>query len=209
MKILDWFIRTRNRKIATAVAFVVVAIPALWLAWWLASPLFIDREVNEEFPYSASAEVPDGLSQEEVEAAMAAMAKITYTAMSEPMSDDTKAASEVALTGNFRNADSFHKGSGTATIYKLAGGAHILRLEDFRVTNGPDLRVLLSGAADPMSRSEFNQHEYVEVAPLKGNVGNQNYEITTGLDVSEYRSVIIYCKPFRVLFSVAPLSPPG
>ena len=88
----------------------------------------------------------------------------------------------------------------------MPGGEYLLRLEEFKVTNGPDLRVLLSAHPDPMSRSEVKDDGYVELGKLKGNIGNQNYEIPSGVDISGYRSVVIYCKPFHVIFSVAPLS---
>ena len=116
----------------------------------------------------------------------------------------------VALAaGNFRDADSFHRGSGSATIYLLPDGSHLLRLEDFEVTNGPDLRVLLATPSDPMSRSELQDGGYVHLAKLKGNMGNQNYEIPADVDVSAQNSVIIYCMPFHVIFSVAPLERAG
>ena len=203
MKLLEFFIKTRTRKILTAAA-VIAAIPAIALAWWLASPLFINTTVDEEFPLTVSAEIPDGFTREEVEETMATMAKMDDT-MTEPMMPAMSAAMVLSM-GNFRDADSFHKGSGTATVYQLEDGSHVLRFEDFRVTNGPDLRVLLSKASDIADKGEFQQYEYVELDRLKGNIGNQNYVIPADLDVSEYGSVVIYCKPFQVLFSVAPLT---
>lgn len=116
----------------------------------------------------------------------------------------------VALaTGSFRDADSFHRGSGTATIYLLPDGSHLLRLEDFEVTNGPDLRVLLAEPGDPMSRDELQTGGYTHLAKLKGNIGNQNYEIPSDINLDEQNSVIIYCMPFHVIFSVAPLQKAG
>ena len=203
MKLLELFIMTRTRKILTAAA-VIAAIPAIALAWWLASPLFINTTVDEEFPLTVSAEIPDGFTREEVEETMATMAKMDDTA-TEPMMPAMSAAMVLSM-GNFRDADSFHKGSGTATVYQLEDGSHVLRFEDFRVTNGPDLRVLLSKASDIADKGEFQQYEYVELDRLKGNIGNQNYVIPADLDVSAYGSVVIYCKPFQVLFSVAPLT---
>ena len=203
MKILVFFIKTRTRKILTAVA-VIAAIPAIALAWWLASPLFINQTVDEEFPLTVSAEIPEGFTREEVEETMATMAKMDDT-MTEPMMPAMSSAMALSM-GNFRDADSFHRGSGTATVYQLEDGSHVLRFEDFRVTNGPDLRVLLSKAADINNKGEFQQYEYVELDRLKGNIGNQNYVIPADLDVSQYGSVVIYCKPFQVLFSVAPLA---
>ncbi len=112
-------------------------------------------------------------------------------------------------SGSFRDADSFHQGSGTATIYLLPDGSHLLRLEDFEVTNGPDLRVLLAQPGDPMSRDELQGGGYTHLAKLKGNIGNQNYEIPADINLDEQNSVIIYCMPFHVIFSVAPLERAG
>ena len=113
---------------------------------------------------------------------------------------------EAIKRGDFRDADDFHKGSGTATIYRLDDGSHLLRFENFRVTNGPDLRVLLSSAPDVRSRDDLDQAGYVELDKLKGNIGSQNYPIPDGVEVGEQVTVIIYCKPFHVLFSVAVLT---
>ena len=44
---------------------------------------------------------------------------------------------------------------------------------------------------------------YVDLGMLKGNVGDQNYTIPAGVDVPEEVSVVIWCEPFRVLFSTA------
>ena len=99
----------------------------------------------------------------------------------------------------------FHRGSGQAIIYRGTDGSHLLRLENFNVTNGPDLRVLVSPHPDPRSRDDLNSRGYVELARLKGNRGNQNYPIPDNVDVSTVNSVIIYCSPFHVIFSVAPL----
>ena len=107
--------------------------------------------------------------------------------------------------GEFRDQDSFHRGSGQAIIYRGTDGSHLLRLENLNVTNGPDLRVLVSPHPDPRTRDDLNARGYVELARLKGNRGNQNYFIPDSVDVSTVNSVIIYCRPFHVIFSVAPL----
>ena len=80
----------------------------------------------------------------------------------------------------------------------------MLRLEDFRVTNGPDLRVLLVPASDPQGRDDVEG--YIELGKLKGNMGNQNYFLPEGEDGSGFSSVVIYCRPFHVVFSVATLN---
>lgn len=180
---------------------VVLGIPALILAWWLISPLFLDTEVNEAFPLSASAQVPDDMTQDEVEKEMESAATSDVVS-EEPMPVDAGAPA-VITTGTFRDADDFHMGSGIATIYELEDGSRILRLSEFEVTNGPDLHVLLVPNADPTGREDVEG--YVDLGSLKGNIGDQNYEIPDDLDLSGFNSVVIYCQPFHVLFSVASL----
>ena len=196
----------RKRNILI-IAGVVVLVPVLVVAWWLLRPLLVSQEVDEAFPLAAMAVVPPEMTMAAAEAEMRAAADEDRPEMAEPMPP----AGPVAIAaGNFRDADSFHRGQGTATIYRQADGSHLLRFEDFRVTNGPDLRVLLAAAADPQSRGELQEGGYVELAPLKGNIGSQNYELPPEVDpVAEGGSVIIYCRPFQVIFSVAPLQPAG
>jgi len=126
--------------------------------------------------------------------------------MAEPMPPQDKPTNVdpvVVLQGQFKDADSFHKGSGRAAIYQLPDGSHVLRLEEFSVTNGPDLRVLLAGHPAPTSSAELG--DYLELGPLKGNMGNQNYAIPANTDLSQFKSIVIYCKPFHVVFSTATL----
>ena len=179
---------------------VLVGAPLIALGWWLGSPLFLDNEVNEEFPMSERAVVPDDMTQEQVEDEMADAANQDDVSVSQPMPEQSPT---VVLSGQFTDFDSFHRGTGTATIYQLDDGSHVLRLEAFDVTNGPDLHVLLVPHADPASRADVGG--YVDLGQLKGNVGDQNYEIPTDVNVGDYASVVIYCEPFHVIFSVASL----
>ena len=109
-------------------------------------------------------------------------------------------------SGEFRDADSFHKGSGQALIFDLPGANKLLRLENFRVTNGPELHVILTQHPDPDRHSDLEEAGFVDLGLLKGNVGNQNYEIPEDVNVADQQSVVIYCYPFRVVFSVATLA---
>lgn len=179
------------------IAAGIIAIPVLALAWWLGSPLFLDREVNEEFPMSADAVIPADMTADEVELEMQEAAEAPDT---EVMDDMPEATGPLALvSGDFEGADDFHEGSGTATIYELEDGSAVLRLEDFEVTNGPDLHVFLVP-------EEGTMDQYVDLGALKGNIGDQNYEIPREVDVSEFDTVIVYCVPFSVLFASASLS---
>lgn len=107
--------------------------------------------------------------------------------------------------GAFHDADDVHHGSGTATIYALPDGSHVLRLDDLDVTNGPDLFVVVSPHPDPTNGDELHAEGYATLEGLKGNKGSQNYTIPADLDVAVQQSVAIYCRAFGVLFAVAPL----
>jgi Electron transfer DM13 len=83
--------------------------------------------------------------------------------------------------------------------------ASVLRLDDdFRVTNGPDLYVYLSGHASPRSSAELHAAGDFEVAVLNGNIGGQT-EPPVDLDIEGIRSVVIYCRRFTTVFSTAEL----
>jgi hypothetical protein len=122
--------------------------------------------------------------------------------MEEPM-PEAPAEWIAVRQGSFVDADSFHTGSGTATIYQQ-GEEQVLRFEAFTVTNGPDLHVILTKHPAPASRSDVGE-DYIDLGSLKGNQGNQNYEIPAGTDLSQYQSVVIYCVPFHVVFATATL----
>jgi len=172
-------------------------------AWWLASPLFINKTVEEDFPFSANASIPDNMTQSEVEQVMSGMAKVDMEASEDMMDAMTEAV--LLKTGSLRDVDAFHKGSGTLSVYELPDGSRVLRAENLNVTNGPDLHVLLSAHPNPSSQSELKDAGYVDLGSLKGNQGNQNYDIPENVDVTEMQSVVIYCMPFHVLFSIGTL----
>lgn len=190
-----------------AIAAVVIGIPALVVAWWLISPLFLDSVVDEEFP--AAADTTADTSPDSSTATSAA----TGSESGDTTSDTSGGPNVVRPTapvdvtavvgGQFRDADDQHRGSGTATIYKLEDGSRLLRFEEFEVTNGPDLHVYLVPHEDPTSSDDLAG--YVDLGSLKGNIGDQNYEIPDEVDISEFGSVVIYCVPFHVFFSIASL----
>lgn len=194
------------RRRGVLIAGGILAAGALAIGWYLFAPLIFSKTVIEEFPRAAAAEVPDDMTTGDVEQAMIKAGEVDAEA-SEPM--PAEGAPVAVSTGSFRDADDFHKGSGTATIYQLEDGSHVLRLENLNVTNGPELHVILSPNPDPMSRDEVSEPGYIDLGKLKGNIGDQNYDIPAGVDVNAQMSVVIYCTPFHVIFSVAGLTASG
>lgn len=221
----------RKWLIIGGIVALIILIP---VGWYLASPLFIDNTVDEAFPFEVpAAEAVAAMSETErmdLEAEfMAAMPDETAVSqmpeaqrmevekqvqeaaavvmMDKEMDDEMpESAAEwlLAASGNFVGADDFHQGTGSAMIFQQ-GDEAVLRFEDFEVTNGPDLHVILTKHPNPTSRADVGE-DYIDLGSLKGNVGNQNYEIPADIDLSEYQSVVIYCVPFHVVFATAGLS---
>jgi hypothetical protein len=100
-----------------------------------------------------------------------------------------------------------HMTSGRVTIYKEADGQMVLRLTNFRTSNGPDVHVVLIAAKDADDDANFlkSSTEKVELGVLKGNEGDQNYTIPAGTDLDKFQTVSIYCERFNANFGAAPL----
>ena len=113
-------------------------------------------------------------------------------------------AAKVLAKGEIHNADK--TGSGTATIYQLADGKRVLRLSNFATDNGPDLHVRLIAADDAKDTVSVAKAKFVELGKLKGNKGNQNYELPEKVDLDKYRVVSIWCNRFSVNFAAARLT---
>lgn len=99
-----------------------------------------------------------------------------------------------------------HDTKGTATVFQLASGERVLRFTDFETSNGPDVRVYLVAAPDAGDNETVTKAGFIELGPMKGNRGDQNYEIPATVDLSRYQTVTIWCKRFGVNFASAPLT---
>jgi hypothetical protein len=111
---------------------------------------------------------------------------------------------QAVLTGQFKGYA--HPTEGTATIYELEG-KRILRLTDFKTSNGPDVHVYLVAAPDVTDDATVTKAGFVELGMLKGNIGDQNYDVPDSVDLGKYRAATIWCKRFQVNFGTAPLTP--
>ncbi len=110
----------------------------------------------------------------------------------------------VLASGTFHSVA--HSTKGDASIYQLADGKRILRLSNFETSNGPDVHVYLVAANDASDSDTVKKAGFLELGSLKGNIGDQNYELPSGIDLSKYRAVTIWCKRFSVNFATAPLA---
>jgi hypothetical protein len=112
---------------------------------------------------------------------------------------------EALYTGSLEGK--VHQTSGRATIYKTADGKEYLRLSDFTTSNGPDVHVLLVRADDKAFEREIVKGDLsgVELGALKGNQGDQSYDLPAAVDLNQYQVVAIYCERFHAIFGVAKL----
>jgi len=120
-----------------------------------------------------------------------------------PQQDAADEASrpQTLARGSFRGLA--HSASGTALLIEVEGKRY-LRFEDLDVSNGPDLKVYLSPSQATSEESAFDD-AIVNLGNLKGNIGDQNYEISRDVDLDRFRSAVVWCKRFGVGFAVAPL----
>jgi hypothetical protein len=106
--------------------------------------------------------------------------------------------------GNFKSLA--HETKGLATIYKLADGKQTLRLTEFETSNGPDVHVYLTGAEVEKGSDAVKAAGFIDLGSMKGNKGDQNYEIPADVNLTKYKNVSIWCARFSVNFGLARLS---
>jgi hypothetical protein len=172
-----WFAAARRHPARTTALVAVVLAIGLPVGWYLASPLFIRTELVEPAPVG-----------------------VTGATSAAPSAPALPSATTAVSTGTFRGADEFHFGEGTASIIETAPGRYTLRFEAFSVRNGPDLFVYLSPDAEGYADGAL------ELGTLKATDGAFGYELPEGVDPADFRSAVIWCKQFAVLFAVAPLA---
>ncbi|MFJ3950855.1 DM13 domain-containing protein [Streptomyces libani] len=178
-------VRLSRRTVLTVLLGLVVAA-GLGLALFQPWKAFTDTEVNEALPASSSS-------------------MRTQPSMKEsPMSPRPAAGPKDLAEGRFVTHE--HATSGIARTVRLADGGHVVRLEDLKTSDGPDVRVYLSTRDAGAVKTGLGDGA-VELGKLKGNLGNQNYTVPAGTDLSEFRSAVLWCERFSVSFGAADLSP--
>ena len=103
--------------------------------------------------------------------------------------------STIRYTGNFQNGP-WGTTSGTAIIIET-NGKFQLRLEGFRVSSGPDLKVYLSKELQPLN--------FIRLGSLKALSGDQLYDIPATSNLMNYPYALIHCEKFNHLFGSAQL----
>ena len=203
----EWALQHRLLTSGALAIVLAVGIPA---GWYTISPLFERETVCEARPIAAAgagSEKCEGVAVAADDTASAATATRTSgTPSPAATAVATLAATEapqfqprVAAQGEFAGADDFHFGRGQALLIETAPGEYTLRFENFSVRNGPDLFVYLS--PDPGGISDA-----LLLGDLKGTDGAFNYDVPAGTDISRYKSAVVWCRQFAVLFATAPFA---
>lgn len=185
----------RSHKLAVAVG--VVAVVA-WVAFGFfgVHTLLFDDEVDEAAPVFDSGAGPADEPQGPVASTQPSGPAVTTPPSGEPT------VVQVA-SGSF--VDRSHPATGRAVVLSDSSQT-FLRFEDFETDNGPDLFVYLSRGVSADSPEEAFDDDFVNLGALKGNVGNQNYEVPAEVDIEEYSTVVIWCRQFSVAFGAAALT---
>lgn len=172
--------RNLMRKPLSWVVLCALAVGVV-VGMWLFQPwkLFVDQTVDEALP------------------------EVTVSAAG----DSPSPAPEVLADGTFITHE--HDTTGTVQVVRLPDGRRVLAVKDLDTSNGPDLRVWLTDRKVIPGRDGwhvFDDGRYLELGRLKGNQGSQVYAIPESADISDYRSVTIWCRRFAVSFGAAELS---
>ncbi len=190
----------RNKHLLGGAGVVVLAIAA-WLAFGFfgIQATFTDNEVNEAGPVftATDAEQDAVAASDEFQDAMAESNENMSEADEsvEDMAQDSAGEILTVATGDF-GGESRYTITGEALVLNDGGPQRFLRFENFESDNGPDLKVYLRAAGG----------DFVSLGDLKGNVGDQNYEIPPEVDLAVFDTVEIWCERFGVGFGSAPLT---
>ncbi|MBI3522473.1 MAG: DM13 domain-containing protein [Chloroflexi bacterium] len=182
MTIVVGFFSGHPRRLAAALVAVVLGLS---LAWYLGSPLFLRTYTNEALPSAAP-----------VVTATASAAGVGASIPSAP----TAAVAKTLGSGQLGFVDSIHNGKGEVRIVAL-GTQRLVRFENVAITNAPDIHVYLSRETG----GKWTESTSLYLGALKATNGSFNYEIPAGMDVSTYKSVVVWCRNFSVLITWADL----
>lgn len=169
-----------QRRVPSVVRVLVLGVPFVVVSWWLLSPFFTDDVVDDDFATSIADAQPRAAPSATTPATAAAGPRLRGT------------GSFVGLAG--------HDGRGDAALFELADGSHTLRLENFDIDNGPDLRLYVVPGADQTDPTR----DSLSLGKLRGNVGDQTYPVPRDFSLGPGAwTVLVWCEAFDVEFVAA------
>ncbi len=170
------------------VALGAAAMVALAAAWYLGSPLFIRTSTYEAPPSANAAASPTTAASE---------APRTTT----PSAPTAAAGPITVAKGELQYVDSLHNGKGPVSLLRV-GSQTFVRFDGVMITNAPDVHVYLSRETG----GKWSESTSLYLGALKATDGSFNYEIPAGMELAQYRSVVVWCRQFAVLITWADLT---
>lgn len=204
--------RWLRRGVVAPVVIVLLGLVVFVLVWFQPQKLFIDDKVDQAAPLGATpitvAAPPTSLAPATT-AAPASLAPAVPTTPPTTAPPTTAPPTTVPATAPLPAPTQFvsldHGTTGNLLVLQDDQGVRYVRFEAFETDNGPDLFVYLS--ANPVDGPEqaFDD-DFVDLGRLQGNIGDQNYVIPPDVDLTRYRSVVVWCDRFNSAFGAAPLA---
>jgi hypothetical protein len=172
----------RSRRDLTLPVMGAFLVAATILGGWLFYESTVDDEVDEEVvvgaPRAAAAGGDEAAGGEEAGGG-----------------EERGGGNVEVASGTFSGLA--HPAKGKAAVVEVAGGERMLTLTEFETDPGPDLRVYLA--------TDEDASDFEDLGALKGNKGDQQYEIPEDVDIERYSVVLVWCRAFTVGFGKAPL----
>ncbi|WP_201291481.1 DM13 domain-containing protein [Arthrobacter zhaoguopingii] len=194
---------TRRRLTMLVVLVGVLAVAAAGLVFkpWL---LFVDSRVNDTIPQVAQ---PLGSGEARPRPASAApLQPGTPDAPRSPETATAEAQPRQLSAGTFISHE--HPTTGGVRVIEQPDGSRLLAITGLDTTTGPDIHVWLSAADVVEGRDGWytaGGADFVDLGPIKGNQGDQLYNIPPDVDLSRYVAVDLWCVQFGVSFGAAQL----
>jgi len=115
----------------------------------------------------------------------------------------TALASDIEMSGSWTQKES--KIAGQWSIVQDGDGLRVHLSDDFKTKSAPDLKIFLSRDAPDVLNGKNATRNAVLVAPLDSAKGGQSFAIPEGIDLSEFRTILIQCEKYSKLWGVATL----
>jgi len=206
---MSW-IRRNLKFVLPVTAVVLVGVGFLAFGVFGVHTLFIDDKVDEAGPVFDSGVAAVAAPVDPTTVPDEPAPPVEPTPTDEPVVTEAPVVTEVLAPQIVTLAEGGfiplgrYSGEGTALVLNDGTDQRFLRFENFSTDNGPDLRVYLT-ASDANGDTGAFDDDFVDLGVLKGNIGDQNYEIPTDVDLSVYDTVVVWCVRFSTPFTAADL----
>ena len=135
-------------------------------------------------------DIPDTADLKKYQAVTIWCARFNVNFGTAPLAGTMPSGPKALAHGQFKGYA--HETEGNAAIFDVQGN-RVLRLTNFKTSNGPDVHVYLVAAPDAQDNDTVKKSGFVDLGSMKGNVGDQNYDVPNDVDLHKYQAVTIWC----------------